>query len=231
MSRTTQPPRVLLVEDDPVSADFLAQLLRGFGLEVALAMDVDEAKALLASPAGAFTLALVDQNLAGGSGELLLDSPNRPPMLAISAEMSADERERLCTAGFVACLRKPLDGVRLASALRSLGLVPPDFDELRGLEVAAGDPVVLAGLRELLRGDLPQRHFALQSALARHDTAAARAELHTLLGSCRLTGALRLERAVEALIAALQTDDRAQAWDELEAAIHALLLPASVGQG
>jgi CheY-like chemotaxis protein len=213
--------RALLVEDDPVSAEFLAQLLRSLGLEVVQAARVEEARALLANRAGGFTLALVDQNIAGERGETLLQAPGRPPMLAISAELPDSEDLRLRAAGFAACLRKPLDAVALARALRGMGLVIPVWDERRGLEVAAGDPAILAGLRGLLRRDLPQRRSTLLNALECADQATARTELHTLLGSCRLTGAVRLELAVQSLASALDEGDWRVAWQELEAAMEA----------
>lgn len=212
---------VLLVEDDPVSAHYLEHLLQALALAVTRVASLAEAEALLGASPARFALAVVDQNLAGDRGDRLPAVAPRVPMLAISAELSAAESARLLRAGFVACLRKPLDAASLSSALASAGLQVPLWDDERGLSVAAGDPGVLEGLRALLRRELPLRRAALHSALLREDIDAARRELHTLLGGCRLTGAVRLEHAAQALTAALDGKEWQAAWQTLDEAMQA----------
>ncbi len=74
------PPRVLIVDADPIAGESLSEVLRGRGYETATARSADEALAALADaqqshpdrPARPFGLVLTDLNLPGAAGVELL---------------------------------------------------------------------------------------------------------------------------------------------------------------
>jgi len=114
------PAKILLVEDDPYTQDFLAQLLRARGHTVATAADGDAA--LSAAKAMAPDLIVCDINLPTSNGFQVLRSlresnPTRSaPVIAITASGAQSElaeakvHERITGLGFTAYIPKPIDG-------------------------------------------------------------------------------------------------------------------------
>lgn len=74
------PERALVVEDDPGFADYLAEVLRGAGFEVAVAADAPSAEPLLAGVP--FDVVTLDLELAHGSGAALYRRLRRDPRLS-----------------------------------------------------------------------------------------------------------------------------------------------------
>jgi CheY-like chemotaxis protein len=108
---------ILLAERDPYAADFAEYFLKTEGFEVVLAMDaVDAAAALTADRP---QLAIVDLLISGGAGlELCRDVQARGvPVLAVSSVAARDEA---LEAGAAAFLQKPLEPLRLVSAVKDL---------------------------------------------------------------------------------------------------------------
>ncbi|WP_395789322.1 response regulator [Aquimonas sp.] len=195
-------PRLLLVEDDPVSADWLLRLCADWGLIVTHARSCTEARA---HSSQAFDALLLDQCLADGNGVDLLAQLRaagiHAPAAALSADLGPAHCVRLLQAGFSACLSKPFDAAALLATLDSVGVRPPSWDEVRAMATAAGKPAVLASLRALLAADLPEQRRALALALDAQPIASSGADavLHRMLGASRLTGAAALTAAIEAL--------------------------------
>lgn len=195
-------PRLLLVEDDPVSADWLLRLCTDWGLGAEHAKSCTDA---LARSSQAFDALLLDQCLADGDGVGLLAQLRaagvHAPAAALSADLSPAHCERLLRAGFSACLGKPFDAAALLATLDTLGVQPPRWDDVRSMVTAAGKPAVLASLRALLAADLPEQRRALALALDAQPIASSGADavLHRMLGASRLTGAAALTAAIEAL--------------------------------
>lgn len=104
--------RIVVVDDDPWSRRIVQRLLGQRGHVVEVAVDVPDARARLADLAGV-GLVLLDINLPGGSGEVLLDELRvrapRLPVLAVTASAMAGDRERLLRRGFTAYFSKPID--------------------------------------------------------------------------------------------------------------------------
>ena len=116
---TSALPRLLLVEDDPISAAFLRDAASALPADVQLAGNLAEARRAIATTD--FDLWLVDANLPDGRGETLLDaatSRHRTPAIAHTAADDAAARDHLLAAGFVEVLRKPLGVAALHAALR-----------------------------------------------------------------------------------------------------------------
>ena len=109
---------VLLVEDDKLSRDSLAYLLRGLGHEVCAVWSAEEAKAALASFKP--DLALMDLRLPGVPGDAFaLYLRHKFPhvkIIFVSGEFNVHEMERF--GDDVAFLPKPVDFNRLIAAIQ-----------------------------------------------------------------------------------------------------------------
>ncbi|WP_160171910.1 ATP-binding protein [Arenimonas donghaensis] len=126
VAATASPPvllvpgrRVLLVEDDPVVAAVVQDLLRQQGHAVEHA--AHGLAALAALEAADFDLALLDLDLPGLDGfelaRLLRRQGRRLPLLALTARADADAERQALAAGMDGFLRKPVTGAMLAEAL------------------------------------------------------------------------------------------------------------------
>jgi CheY-like chemotaxis protein/HPt (histidine-containing phosphotransfer) domain-containing protein len=201
-------PRLLLVEDDPVSAGFLRDAATAFPADVEVAATL--ADALARATDTHHDLYLCDANLPDGRGETLLQqlrsSGLASPALAHTAASDASVRERLLEAGFVEVLCKPLAIAELHDALRRhLPLPPPtcgklpNWDDAAALRALAGQQAHVEALRDLFRKELPGQRDRITAAARDGDAAAVRAELHRLAASCGFVGAARMAEAVRGL--------------------------------
>jgi CheY-like chemotaxis protein len=104
---------VLVVDDDPWSRHIVMRLLERRGHRVEAAADMREARAQLAQTQAELELVLLDINLPGGSGELLLQEirarDRALPVIAVTASAMSGDRERFLRLGFTAYLSKPID--------------------------------------------------------------------------------------------------------------------------
>lgn len=202
--------RLLLVEDDPIGAEWLLHTLRSWGLAVEHAQDC--AHALARKDLPSFDGLLLDQRLPDGEGRTLLGALRqcgaRGRAVALSADLDTEQQAALDRAGYVYCLRKPVEPTELLDALRAAGLSPPQWDEARALACANGRISIAQSLRSLMLSELPAQREALRSAgaPARVDPQQLDALLHRMLGSARLTGAAALAAHIESLRAHLRPD-------------------------
>ncbi|WP_431258138.1 response regulator [Roseateles chitinivorans] len=115
--------RVLVVEDDPVSRELSAELLRAAGLEVVLAPDGQTALDLLARPEPGIDAVLMDCQMSKMDGcettRRLRRDPrwHALPVIALTASATLEARERILAAGMDGCLSKPLSVDRLFETL------------------------------------------------------------------------------------------------------------------
>lgn len=205
-------PRLLLVEDDPVSRAFLSAACEALPALVDAADSV--AAALTLAGAHRHALWLIDANLPDGSGAELLRrlrlSDPATPALAHTAARDRGELDALIAAGFAEVLIKPLSAASLQSGVRrALGRVVaaqsapaeacgklPLWDDAAALSALNGQHAHVAALRALFLDELPRSRDAVRSAAARGDTDAVRASLHRLRASCGFVGAARLGAVV-----------------------------------
>lgn len=195
-------PRLLLLEDDAVSASFLCQALRALPAEVDHARDLAGARRLAVA---GHDLWLFDARLPDGQGAALLAelraSGLQVPALALTAEDDPDALQRLRSAGFVTVMRKPVVLAVLLAAVRE-GLADRGgeaWDDAVAGAALGGDPAAVSALRELFLQELPAQVRGVQEACARGDAAAAHEQLHRLKAGCGFVGAMRLLAAVRAL--------------------------------
>ncbi len=219
-------PRLLLLEDDPVGAGFLAEALAPLGLPVDHAPTL-AAAARIAGPA--HVLWLFDLNLPDGLAVDLLEPLRRrglaAPALALTADDSPATQAWLRARGFDDVLAKPIDAGALRAAV-SPWLPRPRWDEAAARAALGGKDDAVRRLRQLFLADLPGQAAAIRAALDAGDLAAVRALLHRLKGACGFVGAAALQQAVASL-SAQPADDAARA--AFDARIADLLAPGPEG--
>jgi PAS domain S-box-containing protein len=112
--------RVMLVEDDPMVGDFMAELIGGWGLDALLIRDPFAAAAWLADTTRPLDLLITDQTMPGLTGLQLAQRAHgvRPglPVLLYTGDADVSEAAHLPGSGVCAVVRKPVD----AEALRAL---------------------------------------------------------------------------------------------------------------
>lgn len=234
-SQPQSRPRLLLVEDDPISSGFLRIALEALPAEVDCCDSL--AAALRLATERRYDLALIDARLPDGNGADLLDAMRRAdlqlPALAHTAELSPGTRHTLYAAGFIDVLVKPISADRLRQAVRSsltqerittqdAAQAQQDWDEHAAMLALNGQRGHLNALRALFLTELPATGEAIESALRTGDIPELRNHLHRLQASCGFVGAARLAAAVRRLRDAPQSPERRE---QFRKAITALLQP------
>lgn len=225
-------PRLLLVEDDPISRGFFQIALEGLPAQVECCDSV--ASALERASRAHYDLALIDVHLPDGNGTELLgrlrEIDPALPALAHTAELAGEQQSQLRAHGFADVLIKPLTTDRLLQAVRQglrdgdaagrMNGPASDWDEQAALLALNGQQSHLVALRELFLAELPATRDAVDSALRIDDDQALRNHLHRLQASCGFVGASRLAGAVRDLRGAPHSN---LARDQFHEAVAALL--------
>lgn len=226
----------LLIEDDPVSQEFLGEAVAAAGWQVELAADVASALRMAQqSPPG---LILCDIRLPDGDAfdvarALWPDAMSllaRPYAIALSAEIDEALRTRLHHAGFSRVFRKPVSLSHLLDALPGFAggaveavattapiVAKEDGGRLKILDdetalSVCGNMQTVEALRELLANELDRSLDAIRIAQASDDASMLRDALHRLRSSCGFCGAAALGAAVaEVRIGQQPTAERASA--------------------
>jgi CheY-like chemotaxis protein/HPt (histidine-containing phosphotransfer) domain-containing protein len=221
MNTSASLPRILLLEDDPVSAAFLSAAIEGVPATVHMAGTLAEARVKAA--AQAYDLWLFDANLPDGLGvDLLaeLRAQGRPTRaLAHTADARREALDALIDAGFEEVLLKPLSVAQLQGAIRRFcgdasietasdrqNSIPircgkqPIWDDDAALRALNGNSAHVDTMRGLFARELPQVSARVSLALDHRDAAALRSELHKLQASCGFVGAARLGAATRDLL-------------------------------
>lgn len=237
-------PRILLLEDDPVSAAFLAAAIEGLPAMADAAGTLAEARSMAA--AQAYDLWLFDANLPDGLGADLLAElrakGQRTRALAHTADTRREALDTLIDAGFVEVLQKPMSVAQLQGAIRRFcgdassaeaahqNDMPmrcgkqPVWDDDAALRALNGKRDHVDTMRDLFAQELPKVSERITAALAKRDTAALRSELHRLQASCGFVGAARLGAATRDL---QDAPDRANVVAQFEGALQDTLASLS----
>ena len=164
--------RVLVVEDDPTIADFVAKGLRENGFAVDVAPDGD--RGLDAAAGAPYDAAIVDVMLPRRDGLSLIDALRargiRTPVLILSARRSVDDRVKGLQAGGDDYLTKPFAFAELLARVqalirRSTGAAEPTRLGFADLSMDLLTRKVTRGGQPL---DLRPREFALLEYLLRN---------------------------------------------------------------
>lgn len=203
-------PRILLVEDDAISAAYLGEVAASLPAQVDVAGSV--AQALAIAGIHRHALLLIDAHLPDGRGATLLQALRAQgvttPALAHTAATETALRDELLAAGFADVLRKPLGMAELRQALqRHLPQVMaratlvaladlPCWDDPAALAALGGQRTNVDALRGLFVEELPgQRHRITQACIHGNETG-VREELHRLVASCGFVGAAKMGQVV-----------------------------------
>lgn len=216
-------PRLLLLEDDAVSAAFLCGALATLPAEVEHVSDLAGARRLADRGHAAW---LFDARLPDGHAcDLLVELRARGllvPALALTAEDDPRVLRRLEACGFQQALAKPVSATALLAAVRrAVSATTAAWDDEAARRALGGDPESVRALRELFLRELPGQLGLVHDACRRGDAAQARELLHRLKASCGFVGASRLLAEVRALSA--KPEDGA-ALDRLQARAGELLV-------
>lgn len=216
MRNGSMNPKLLLVEDDPITSAFLT------ASSLAIHCDVETATCL----AQAFELAishvydawLFDANLPDGSGAQLLarlrDCGLKTRALAHTASHDAQDALALRQAGFDEVLIKPISAAGWQAAIQRVLAVSlptqndalpgstqtdmlfvPIWDDAAAAQTMGGNLEHVRALRGLFLQELPGQRNAIRDG----DTATRHHHLHRLRASCGFVGARRLDAAATAL--------------------------------
>ena len=213
MSQTSAPPRLLLVEDDPVSSSFISEALAALPAQVDTAGDIRQALSL--AHAHQHRLWLIDAHLPDGDGSQCLHALRMihpTPALAVTAGTSRPELDSLRASGFLEVLLKPVSIALLQATVRRLLGEPiellrqarggklPVWDHAQALAAIGGSHSALQALRKLFLDELPVLRQQLVAAQRVGDGQTLRAVLHKLKASCGFVGAARLILEVDGLM-------------------------------
>lgn len=212
--------RVLVIDDDPFQRKVLCAWLSASGWEVEEASGVAEALERLGSAA----VALVDLRLGDEDGfevarRRVASSSGGPALVAMSADMSEEVRQRCREAGFAHTMAKPFQRENVLEIVRRLaGVQRSDAPERDDVPAVLQDVPALAALwrmeqtssePELLPAveGLRQAGRLLTSAAEDSGPGAARVvadAAHGLAGAAGILGCTRVEVTTKALASRLR---------------------------
>lgn len=231
--------RVLAVEDNAVNRELLVRSLTQLGHEAVAAVHGREALAVL--DAGEFDVVLMDIQMPEMDGIAATrairerearDRARRPiPIVAITANGTAEDRRRCREAGMSGYLDKPTNRNELARALE--GFTAPGFPSLAETATPArpaspatldreaalgrvgGDEDLLRDIGQLFLEEYPSLLEAIHAAIAAQDAHRLERSAHSLKGSVANFG------AAGAVAAALRLEKlgRAQSFDGVAGAV------------
>ena len=235
--------RVLLVEDHPINQEVAQALLGMEGAIVTTAGDGEQGVLAFGEPPQAerFDVVLMDMQMPlmdGPSASLALHRlmPGTcPPVIAMTANVTEDDRQRCADAGMVDHVGKPFDVDHLVAVIQRVcmraGTAAVTIEETsadasamaRAVQRLGGSPALHARMMRQFARDLPAQAQALHRALAQQDLDATRRSLHTLRGVAGTLGLASLETSMWSLEQALRGDDRPVDWTQVaQRSVHAL---------
>jgi CheY-like chemotaxis protein len=227
-----QGARLLLVEDDPTNQEVALGLLRSVGLVAELAVDGVYAVEMVGQ--NDYELVLMDVQMPRMDG---LEATRRirqlpqcqqMPILAMTANAFAEDRDNCMAAGMNGFVAKPVDPEELFTILikwlkprepaaPSVATVAPvmvQHDQGLMARLETIDGLDLAKGLSVLRGDAPtfarllcqfaERHRSDMFQIAGLDQESARRVAHTLKGSAATLGLIHLSASAALLEAALR---------------------------
>ena len=222
----------LLVEDNDLNQEVATEFLHELGLEVDLA--ADGAAALAKVQAHAYDVVLMDMQMPVMDGLTAtreirkLPSQRDLPIIAMTANAMAGDRERCIDAGMNDHIPKPIDPAVLATTLlrwtkpagKPLLLHTPEpsthplnahqldgisgLDVNRGLQLVRGRDTLYLSLMEKFVSGQADTPAQISSALASEDWGTAERLAHTLKGVAAQIGATQIQRTAEEMQVAIR---------------------------
>ena len=184
--------RVLVAEDNQFNQKYIAGLLKGFGIDVTCVANGQEVIQLCQKEN--FNLILMDLHMPETDGIAALrilqsqaEYPENLPVIAITADVFANENNKLINEGFTDCLFKPIDEELLYNLLVQYlhQQTEIDFPTYSITSRNSENHVMFnipEDMRQQLFTDLYKHYNQLDDALAQKNVSAAREQAHTLSG-------------------------------------------------
>ena len=210
--------RILLVDDNRVNQKVAGAMLKRLGLEYTCADNGEEALEKLAGMP--FALVLMDMEMPGMDGiaatqayrarEAAAGTP-RLPIVAMTANALAEDRQRCLDAGMDGYIAKPVNLNTLQGEIRRLfsgdgaaeavasPLTAVAFDRQTALDRMDGDEEILAQVAEAFVTDLPNCLGEIETALANRDFPTLTRGAHTMKGLFATFGAKNAETVAREL--------------------------------
>ncbi len=226
-----RPLRVLVVEDDDVSAQVARLVLQKAGHHVDVADDGERAvRAVLREQ---YDLVLMDCQLPGLDGLAATAeirrrqaASARVPIIAMTAAAMPDDRIRCIEAGMDDHLTKPVDWTQVLARIAVWATEPPTWPAPANTSDAPDAPDAPAELDGLSAEDIadianafaastPEVLRRLRSCLEAGDFDAARLLAHRLKGSCATVGATRAAELCQEVEAAAAARRQGAAGDDV----------------
>ncbi|QOX79064.1 PAS domain S-box protein [Trichlorobacter lovleyi] len=227
--------RVLLVEDNRINQEVAAEMLQQYGAEVTLAEHGAAALELITHPC--FDVVLMDLHMPVMDGfeatrkiRERYDSATLP-VIAMTAAVMQEDRERCAAAGMVDFVAKPFNPVELLTVLKRFQkaappsllqhdteVTPPElngsatdmpeFDSVTALRRLGDHSLLLNKLLLAFVEEHGRSADELKALLAEGKTADARKLAHNIKGVSGSIGAVQLMKAAAALEQQLRSDAR-----------------------
>ncbi|MEO6172402.1 MAG: response regulator [Arenimonas sp.] len=202
---------ILLIEDNPISREFLYEALLPLSIQVHVADTL--AAAILLVRQYQYSLFLCDVHLPdGGPADIyhaLEPNLDSAKIVAITAEASPAASQELLDIGYEAVWGKPIAmSVLQNNIARLLDIDILDttcdseielWDEAGALRAVGNNQATLSALRNMFLAELPQQTRLIAQAFENSDSTRLRAECHKLLAGCGFVGAAGLRLAVKEL--------------------------------
>ncbi len=248
VTKPSAPPlRVLLAEDDPVNQKVAENLLAQQGHEVTTVGDGQAALDRVVNERKAFDVVLMDVRMPEMDGlaaarairEWEQHAGGYLPIIAMTAQAMAGDRERCLEAGMDDYVSKPVRVTELDDALRRVGDASPpppppsrrsnaeapllDWD--RAVERLGGSEATMLEIAEVFLEQQPEITRRVEEAIAAADADALREVAHRFKGSAGGIGAdpiAALARELELAGAQAQLGEVGSLWQRLQVLISEL---------
>lgn len=203
--------RILLVEDNPVSREFLHEALKPLPISIDVADTL--ACACLLAARHEHALFLCDVHLPDGDPQkifqLLKQCQPKTTIVAVTAEAGPDACSRLIETGYQEVWGKPITMAALQNNVCRLcgfndsasrnDIKHELWDESSALRAVGNNTETLVALRKMFLAELPQQINTIKLAQMNQDVGLLKSECHKLLAGCGFVGAARLTHSVKAL--------------------------------
>lgn len=194
--------RILIVDDDPISAAFLQEWLRLRGCEITLAGRISELERLAAS---AFDWLILDRHLPDGDGLAWVRQQATAGELPCRVLLLSGDAPASGLPAKAQALQKPVDPDQLWACLGGADALP-ELDDAVALRALNGQASVINSIRAMFRQELVKSDWRLELA----DPARALNQLpavHRLRGAAAMVGALQLSAIAQAVESELRRGD------------------------